>query len=130
MDIIQIIGLSLVATLIIALLKEFKSSYGTFVLMFAILFIFLSVLDYVLELLTMVRTLANEANINFFYVETILKVIGIAYIAEFGAAITKDAGQGALASKIEFAGKVFILVLAIPIISVVIETILRLLPVS
>ncbi|MGQ0512778.1 SpoIIIAC/SpoIIIAD family protein, partial [Bacillus sp. D-CC] len=47
---------------------------------------------------------------------TLLTIIGIAYIAEFGAQITKDAGQGAIASKIELAGKILILVMAIPII--------------
>ncbi|MDF4756229.1 SpoIIIAC/SpoIIIAD family protein [Vibrio parahaemolyticus] len=49
-------------------------------------------------------------------------------MAEFGAQITKDAGQGAIASKIELAGKILILVMAIPILTVVIETILGFLP--
>jgi len=40
----------------------------------------------------------------------------------------RDAGQESIASKIEFAGKIFILVLAIPIINVIIETLLSLLP--
>jgi stage III sporulation protein AD len=62
------------------------------------------------------------------YVETILKIIGIAYIAEFGAQITKDAGQGAIASKIELGGKVLILSMAIPILTVIIETIISMLP--
>ena len=60
--------------------------------------------------------------------ETILKIIGIAYIAEFGAQITKDAGQGAIASKIELGGKVLILSMAIPILTVIIETIISMLP--
>ena len=67
---------------------------------------------------------ASEAKVSNVYVETLLKIIGIAYIAEFGAQITKDAGQGAIASKIELAGKILILVMAIPILTVVIETIL------
>jgi stage III sporulation protein AD len=62
------------------------------------------------------------------YVETIVKIIGIAYIAEFGAQITKDAGQGAIASKIELGGKVLILSMAIPILTVIIETIISMLP--
>jgi stage III sporulation protein AD len=76
----------------------------------------------------MLERLATNANLNMMYVETILKIIGIAYIAEFGAQITKDAGQGAIASKIELAGKIMILVMAIPILTIVIETIITLLP--
>lgn len=57
--------------------------------------------------------------------KTILKIIGIAYIAELGANLTKDAGLSSVAAKIELAGKIFILLLAIPIISAVAEAILR-----
>ncbi len=76
----------------------------------------------------MLEVIAVNAKVNIIYVETILKIIGIAYIAEFAAQITKDAGQGAIASKIELAGKILILAMAIPILSVLIETIIQLIP--
>ena len=76
----------------------------------------------------MLERIAINANVNIIYVETILKIIGIAYIAEFAAQITKDAGQGAIASKIELAGKILILAMAIPILTVMIETIIKLIP--
>lgn len=76
----------------------------------------------------MLEVLAKQANVNMVYLETILKIIGIAYIAEFASQITKDAGQGSLSSKIELAGKIIILAMAIPILTVMIETILNLIP--
>lgn len=76
----------------------------------------------------MVENLAAQANVNLVYVETILKIIGIAYIAEFATQITKDAGQGSIASKIELGGKILILATAIPILTVMIETIIQLIP--
>ncbi len=76
----------------------------------------------------MLERIAINANVNMVYLETILKIIGIAYIAEFGAQITKDAGQGAIAAKIEMAGKILILVMAIPILTVIIETVISLIP--
>ena len=85
-------------------------------------------MDQVFEVISMLERIAINANINMVYVETILKIIGIAYIAEFGAQITKDAGQGAIASKIELGGKILILAMAIPILTVIIETIIRLIP--
>lgn len=60
--------------------------------------------------------------------ETILKIIGIAYIAELGANLTKEAGLSAVAKNIELAGKVFIILLAVPIITAVVEAILNFLP--
>ncbi len=90
--------------------------------------IFLLLIDQISHIIQMIDSIARSANVNVMYVETILKIIGIAYIAEFGAQITKDAGQGAIASKIELGGKILILTLAIPIISVIIQTIISLLP--
>ncbi|EGL16712.1 stage III sporulation protein AD [Paenibacillus sp. HGF7] len=62
------------------------------------------------------------------FLKTILKIIGIAYIAEFGAQIVRDAGQESIASKIELSGKILIMVMAIPIITVIIETVIKLFP--
>ncbi len=76
----------------------------------------------------MLEKIAVNANINMMYLETILKIIGIAYIAEFASQITKDAGQGALASKVELAGKILILAMAVPILTVLIETIIAMIP--
>lgn len=90
--------------------------------------IFLYLVDQIYDIIRMIEKIAVNANVNMVYVETILKIIGIAYIAEFGAQLTKDAGQGAIASKIELAGKILILVMAVPILTVIIETILGLIP--
>ena len=89
---------------------------------------FLLLIDQIHAILQMIERVASEANVCNLYLEPLLNIIWIAYIAEFGAQITKDAGQGAIASKIELAGKILILVMAIPILTVVIETILGFLP--
>ncbi|MHB8157554.1 MAG: stage III sporulation protein AD, partial [Desulfocucumaceae bacterium] len=59
---------------------------------------------------------------------TILKIVGIAYIADFGAQICRDAGEGAVASKIEFAAKIMVLVLAVPIVVAVLNSLLKIVP--
>ena len=47
-------------------------------------------------------------------VKVIFKVIGIAYIAQFAADACRDAGEGAIASKVELAGRVLIVATAMP----------------
>jgi stage III sporulation protein AD len=76
----------------------------------------------------MLRKMAVTAHLNGAYVATVLKIIGIAYIAEFSIQIAKDAGQNALAGKIELAGKILILVMAIPILTAIIETVVNMMP--
>ncbi|MBJ8054214.1 stage III sporulation protein AD [Bacillus cereus] len=124
----QIVGLGLVATFLAAVLNQHKSSITSLFIVFIGSMMFLLLIDQIHSILQMIERVASEAKVSNVYVETLLKIIGIAYIAEFGAQITKDAGQGAIASKIELAGKILILVMAIPILTVVIEIILGFLP--
>ncbi|WP_235194591.1 stage III sporulation protein AD [Shouchella xiaoxiensis] len=128
MEIVQLVGLGLIATFLALILKEQKPAFAFLLTMFVGAFIFLFLIDEIAQMIALISELAENANIHIVYLQTILKIIGIAYIAEFGAQIAKDAGQGAIASKIELAGKIFILVLAIPIIKAVIEMIIALLP--
>jgi stage III sporulation protein AD len=70
----------------------------------------------------------QKAEIKPVYFATVLKITGIAYIAEFGAEICNDAGESAIASKIELAGKVIITVLAVPIITSMLDLIMEIMP--
>lgn len=120
--------MALVATFLALIVKEQKPNFAFLLIVFVGCTIFLFLVDQISSIINMLEKLAVNAKVNMVYVETILKIIGIAYIAEFAAQITKDAGQGALASKIELAGKIIILAMAIPILTVMIETIIKLIP--
>lgn len=129
MDILQIVGIGLLATIMIVLIKQGQPSVSALLLSIAVgAFIFLMMLGKIAAVLDVLQQLADRANINQFYLATVLKIIGIAYIAEFGAQVCRDAGENAVASKVEFAAKVLVMVLAIPIIVAILESIIRLLP--
>ncbi|WP_274651758.1 stage III sporulation protein AD [Paenibacillus humicola] len=128
MEMIQIVGLGLIATILIIVIREQKPMFAFLLAAFTGLFIFLYVIGKIDAVIGVLEQLADRSGIPSIYLKTILKIIGIAYIAEFGAQIVRDAGQESVASKIEFAGKVLILVMAVPIISVIVETVLGLLP--
>jgi stage III sporulation protein AD len=118
----------MIATFLALVVKEHKPIFAFMLTVFTGVIIFIFLIDQIAMIIGLLEQLADSANINLVYVQTVLKIIGIAYIAEFGAQIAKDAGQGAMASKIELAGKVLIMVMAIPIISVIIETVIGLIP--
>ncbi|MFJ5964915.1 stage III sporulation protein AD [Bacillus sp. NPDC093026] len=127
-EIIQIVGLGLIATFLALIVKEQKPTFAFMLVVFTGCVIFLYLIDQIYAIISMIEKIAANAGVNMKYVETILKIIGIAYIAEFGSQLTKDAGQGAIASKIELGGKILILVMAVPILTVIIETILGMIP--
>lgn len=128
MEIIQVVGLGFIVTILSLILKEQKPLFAFLLSTVTGIFIFLFLIGKISAVIQVLEQLATQSNINLVFLKTILKIIGIAYIAEFGAQIVRDAGQESIASKIELAGKVIIMVMAIPIITVIVETVVKLLP--
>ncbi|AKX94318.1 stage III sporulation protein AD [Neomoorella thermoacetica] len=129
MEIFQIAGLALTATMIIVLVRQSRGNEAALLISLVVgATIFLLLLDRIGTVIQVLADLSQRAGINQFYLNTILKIIGIAYVAEFGSQVCRDAGENAIASKVELAAKVLIMVLAIPIIVAILESIIRLLP--
>ncbi|WP_434750455.1 stage III sporulation protein AD [Paenibacillus amylolyticus] len=129
MEIIQVVGLALIATVLILVIKEQKPMFAFLIAAATGVVIFMLLIGKIGAVIEVLKRLAENSGMESIYLKTVLKIIGIAYIAEFGAQIVRDSGQESIASKIELAGKVLILVLAIPIISIIIETVMKLMPV-
>lgn len=127
MEILQIVGLALATTVFILIVRERAPSFAFLLGLVVSILFFLYVLQKVGTVIGFLENLANQANVSSMFVQTILKIIGIAYIAEFGAQICRDAGQGAIAQKVELVGKILILVFSVPILQVIVDTILHLL---
>lgn len=123
MNITQIVAFALVSTFIIVLLKQYKNEYAflaTIIASSVILFFSFSKLA---TIITLIENLINEIGIDREFFEILLKITGIAYLVEFGANACKDAGESAIASKVEFAGKLIIVTMSIPILTTLIETV-------
>ncbi|MDD3653715.1 MAG: stage III sporulation protein AD [Desulfotomaculaceae bacterium] len=128
MDVIQIVAFGLIATVLIVVVKSQRPELGVLLSVAAGVILFLLMLDKIGSIMDVIKDLTDRAGISMVYLGTILKIIGIAYIAEFGAQICRDAGEGAVATKIEFAAKIMILVLAVPIVVAVLQLLLNLVP--
>lgn len=128
MEIIQIVGIGLLATVLILVLKEQKPVFAFLLATATGILIFLLLIDKIGGVISTLQRLAESSGMETIYLKTVFKIIGISYIAEFGAQIVRDAGQESIASKIELGGKVLIMTLAVPIIGIIIETVMKLLP--
>jgi stage III sporulation protein AD len=127
-DMIQLVGLGLIAAILALLIKEQKPIFAFLLSLFTGALIFLFLIGKIADVIRVLQNLAEQSGIDMVYLKTVLKIVGIAYIAEFGAQIVRDTGQEAIASKIELAGKILILFMAIPIIHIIVETVMKLLP--
>ncbi|MGE5652832.1 MAG: stage III sporulation protein AD [Bacillota bacterium] len=128
MSILQAVGFALVAVALIVVVKQQQPAIAVLLSLAAGLILFIIAFDKLRAVLDTISTLAERAGVGSLYLSTIFKVVGIAYVAEFGAQICRDAEQGALANKVEFVGKVIIMVLAVPIVMLVMDSVLQLLP--
>lgn len=130
MEMVQIVLVGVISALLYLVLKDIYPAFAFIITLITSILILFIVIQQIGVIIQLLKSLASKAMIESFYLETILKIIGIAYITELGANVTKDAGLNSVAAKIELAGKIFILLLAIPIISAVVEVILKFLPTS
>lgn len=128
MDVIQIVGLGVIATVIVIILKAYRPEMAMQVSILTGVVIFLMVAGKIASVIDVLNTYVSETSIDMTYISTLLKIIGIAYITEFGAEVCKDAGEASIASKIELAGKVVIILLAIPIITSLLDMITKIMP--
>ncbi len=128
MEIFQIVAIAIVATVLSVLIKHQKPEIGIYISLVTGIVVFIFVVAKLQSVIEILNQLANKINIDDIYLSTILKIVGIAYIAEFGAQVCKDAGEGVIASKIEFAGKVLIMVMAVPILVSLMDLIINMVP--
>ena len=128
MEILQVVGVGFIAVVLLAVLKQQKPEIAIQLSIAVGVTIFLMVIGKVSSIVQVLEEFARDVDVNDFYLVTILKIIGISYIGDFGAQICRDAGETAIASKVEFAAKVLVLVVALPIVVGLLETIIKLLP--
>lgn len=123
MNVIQIVSLALIATFLIIILKQYKPEFAILVSLVACIFIILFAFEKVQIIINLLNDLIAASGINKTFFEILLKITGIAYIVELASSLCTDAGEKAIASKIEFAGKVLIVTMSVPIITTLVETI-------
>lgn len=128
MEIIKIIGIGLAALIIIVLLKQYKPEYALYVSLIAGALIISLVIGKIAGIIDILKSLANKSVINNEFLILLIKITGIAILTEYAVSVCKDTGESAIASKVDFGGKILIMSMSIPIMSSLLETIIKILP--
>ncbi len=128
MEIVKIVGVGLTSIIIIAILKQYKPEFSIYASITAGTIIIFLVMDKIYAIIRLLTNLSNKTGVNAEYLKIILQITGIAILTEFAVSICKDSGETAIASKIDLSGKVIIISMSIPIISALLEIILKIMP--
>ena len=123
MDIIKIILIGVITSVATIVLKQFKPELSILVSLAGGVIILISLINYLGQIVSSFIQIVNKTNVNFTLFASVLKIVGVGYLTEFGANICNDTGNSSVADKVLLAGKVIILCLALPIVSSMISTI-------
>lgn len=123
MDIEKIIGIGIIAVILSVLLKGYRPEMATAISIITVVIIFALISPQLKSVLVSFVDLAEKIGVEMQYMVIVIKVIGIAYVAQIGSEICRDAGENAIGTKIEIAGKITILAFSMPIIYRLLEVV-------
>ena len=122
MGILTVAGIGIVTVLIAGQLKVLKSEYSLYLSVAVMLLIFFYSAGRLGGILSVMEQIQTYFPVNEIYVRTLLKIVGVSYIAEFASHVCRDAGYGAVGSQIEIFGKLTVLAVSMPILTALLET--------
>lgn len=128
MDIIKIIGIGLISLIIIIIIKQYRPEFTIYISIIAGVLILTLTMDKLVGIINILTALNNKTGLNAQYLGILLKITGIAILTEFAVSICNDAGESAIATKIDLGGKITIISISIPIIVALLELVVKILP--
>jgi stage III sporulation protein AD len=128
MTILQIVAAGVLSAVLAIIVKKQSPEAALMITIAASVLIFMMIMPLVAEAIGILQRVGGMLDGGLPYVLLIVKVIGVAYMAELGASVCQDAGETAIAARVEMAGRVMILVLAVPVILDLVNLIVGLMP--
>lgn len=128
MDIFKICALAIVSVILILMVQQHMMPITIMITIVTGIIIFIMIIPTLEIVLVSLFDIITTINIQVNQIGIIIKIIGIAYICEFCSQICVDAGQSAIASKIDLSGKVLIMFISIPVITDLLTLVTRLMP--
>ncbi len=123
MNMLQVGIIGVAGALLAVQFKSGKAEYGIYISIALSLLIFFGILRHLETIIRMVQIIGAYISMDTVYIGTLLKMLGITYIAEFSSSICKDAGYQTIAGQIEIFGKLAVLVLCLPILMALLDAV-------
>ncbi len=127
-EVIKIVGIGLIALILIIIIKQYRPEFAIYISIISGIIIFFCAIDKLTNIIDLLKQICNQSGVNKKYLDILIKMTGIAFLAEFAISICKDAGESSLANKVELGSKAIVISMSIPIIHNLLEIILNLMP--
>lgn len=114
MNIAGIAGVGIIGAILSLVLKQYRPEFALPVSVLTGAFIFLAVLSGISPVVSLIEGIAERFGTELIYLGVLMKALAICYITQIAADSCKDAGEAAIAGKVEIAGKIAILIISVP----------------
>ena len=121
MNIIIIVSFGIISAVLSLVLKQYKPEYSMFISLAAGIMIFVSVIAAIEPIIGYISELTENAGLSGIYAEILLKSLAVCYLIQLASDCCKDAGETAIAGKLQIAGKIAVLLMALPIFKSITE---------
>lgn len=128
MDIFKIVAAGIVSAIVITLVRQIKPELGILATAAASIVLLIMIINSLAEVIMSFAQIAEKTGLNGGLFTAVIKIIGVGYITEFAANICDDSGNKSMGEKILLGGKLVIMVLALPIVTSLIDIIVEILP--
>lgn len=123
MDMLKIAIIGISGVLLALFLKQHKPEYSIYIMLITGIVIFFYGIAKLETILTGIYQIEARIPINMVYMKSLIKIVGVTYLAEFTGGICKDAGFSTIANQVEIFGKLAILAFGMPIITALLESV-------
>ena len=120
MNIIAITGTAIAAAALSVILRQYNKEYSLYISLAVSIIIFLAIIGSITPVVELIQELSSFSKIEPQYLSSLLKALSISYITQLASDCCKDSGENAIASKIDLAGKIAILLISVPLFDAII----------
>ena len=127
-DVMNLIAVAFAAVIVVLIaikIKDMDSVYGVFLSMAGCVMVMYFVVSRFRQITDYIDRITAYISVNITYIDVILKMIGLAYVCQFSSDLCRDAGYNAIASQVEMAGKISLILLSMPVLMSVIDLVVK-----
>lgn len=129
MSVFGVLGIAVLVATAGALLRGYHQAFALCLTIGAGVFLLLGCVDDLKQIVESMGQLLSKTQTEMAFFGILLKTLGICYLCQFAGDLCRDAGETALAGYVELAGKITVVVLSLPFITKVVETVVKLIDV-
>lgn len=123
MNIIAFVGAGIIGTVLSVVLKQYKPEFSMYITLITGMLMLGAAVSAVKPALDMISSYMQIADPDSVYAEILIKTLAVCYLTQMASESCSDAGESSIAAKIGLAGKIAVVLIALPLFEKLMEVI-------